>query len=122
MSVKDRLKKYVTSQGLAVSTFEKSIGVSNGYVNSISKGIGGEKLILIIEKYPNLNIEWLLVGKGEMLKDNEKKGSLKEDVGVLKGYISTQQKLIDQLEKEIKELKKARKSGYPYPHVAEPDD
>lgn len=53
---------------MTVSAFEKSIGVANGYVNSISKSIGIDKISLILEKYPNLNIEWLLTGRGEMLK------------------------------------------------------
>lgn len=53
---------------MTVSAFEKSIGVANGYVNSISKSIGIDKVSLILEKYPNINIEWLLTGRGEMLK------------------------------------------------------
>jgi len=68
MSVKNRLKDFLKSEKIAVTTFEKSIGVSNGYVNSISKSIGLDKLELIIEIYSNMNIEWLLTGKGSMLK------------------------------------------------------
>ena len=44
--------------------FEESIEVSNGYINSISKSIGLDKLETIIEKYPNLNVEWLFTGNG----------------------------------------------------------
>ena len=72
MSVKKRLKDFIKSQGLTISGFEKDINVSNGYVNSISKGIGGEVLLSILEKSPNLNIDWLLTGKGSMLKEPEK--------------------------------------------------
>ena len=67
--VKDRLKFFIKSIGLSVAEFEKSIYVSNGYVNSISKSIGIDKINLMLEKYPNLNIEWLLTGKGNMLKN-----------------------------------------------------
>ncbi|PIF44886.1 phage repressor protein C with HTH and peptisase S24 domain [Chryseobacterium sp. 52] len=69
MSVKNRIKEYIKSLNIATSTFEESIGASNGYINSISKNIGLDKLTIIIEKYSNLSIEWLLLGKGEMLKD-----------------------------------------------------
>ena len=69
MSVKKRLKEFIRSQGFTISSFEKDINVSNGYVNSISKGIGGEILLSILEKSPNLNINWLLTGEGEMLKN-----------------------------------------------------
>lgn len=69
MSVKERLKKFIESNNMTVKQFEESISASNGYVNSISKSIGIEKLEKIIEIYPNLNIEWLLAGKGTHLKN-----------------------------------------------------
>ncbi len=68
MTTKDRVKAYCKAIGMPVKIFEQTIGVSNGYVNSISKGLGSDKLIPIIEKFPNLSIEWLLTGRGEMLK------------------------------------------------------
>lgn len=71
MAVKERIKVYVKSQGMTISDFEKSILASNGYVNSISKSIGVDKLELILEKYPNLSFEWLLTGKGEMFNRPE---------------------------------------------------
>lgn len=70
MSVKDRIKLFIKYLEISVSTFEKSLGFSNGYVNSISKGIGKDKLNLILEKYSILNAEWLILGSGEMLKTN----------------------------------------------------
>ncbi|MDY3853099.1 MAG: LexA family transcriptional regulator [Prevotella sp.] len=68
MTVKDRLKIYCKEQNTTISAFEESIGVSNGYVNSISKSIGIDKIDAIIENYSNINIEWLLTGRGDMLK------------------------------------------------------
>lgn len=68
MSVKDRLKQYIKKEGISISDFEKSISAANGYVNSISKSIGIDKLNETLEKYPKLNIEWLLTGKGYMYK------------------------------------------------------
>lgn len=68
MNVKDRIKKFIDHEGLSISAFEKTIEVSNGYVNSISKNIGIDKLNVIVEKYPQLSLEWLITGKGEMLK------------------------------------------------------
>ncbi|MDP9954752.1 transcriptional regulator with XRE-family HTH domain [Epilithonimonas hungarica] len=64
MSIKERLKFYIKSKkGLTNHAFEKSIGVSNGYINSISKGIGGIYLERIREKYKDLDINWLLTGE-----------------------------------------------------------
>lgn len=69
MSVKERIKKFIQTQGITVIEFERTVSASNGYVNSIHKSIGIDKLNNIIEKYPILNIEWLLTGNGSMLKD-----------------------------------------------------
>lgn len=71
MSVKIRLKEVIKHHGLTVKSFEKSIDVSNGYVNSITKNIGFDKLILLIDKFPNLNIKWLISGKGEMFLESK---------------------------------------------------
>lgn len=68
MNTKERLKMYCKENKISVATFEKSICVSNGYVNSISKGIGQDKQMAILEKYPNLSLEWLLTGNGTMLR------------------------------------------------------
>ena len=68
MSINKRTKTFVKSQEITMKAFEKSINASNGYINNITRSIGLEKIDLIVEKYPLLNIEWLLTGKGDMLK------------------------------------------------------
>lgn len=68
MTTKERLKIFIKTLKIPVSRFEKQLNVSNGYVNSIQNSIQPDKLSLILDFYPNLNIEWLLLGKGEMLK------------------------------------------------------
>jgi len=80
MSVKDRLKEYLKSESIATIAFESSIEVANGYVNSISKSIGLDKLNLIIEKYPKLNIIWLLTGNGSMLEIDSNKNETNEQL------------------------------------------
>lgn len=67
-TVKERIVSFLKEKGLSQSAFEKSTGLSNGYVNNISKGIGAEKLQRIIEMYPELSQTWLLTGEGEMLR------------------------------------------------------
>jgi len=69
MSVKERLKVFIKSENLSISAFENSISVSNGYVNSMRKAIGNDKLNKILEQYSKLNTEWLLTGSGSMLRD-----------------------------------------------------
>lgn len=70
-TVKERLVRFIKSKHLSVKAFENSIGVSNAYVSSIRKGISSDKVALIKKVYPELNIDWLLYGEGEMLKKQE---------------------------------------------------
>lgn len=50
--------------------FQERISVSNSYIQNISEGIGGEVLNRISKEFPDLNIDWLLTGKGKMLNLN----------------------------------------------------
>lgn len=65
--IKERLVEYIEFKGITKSYFEKSIKMGNGYISNV-KSIGSDKLEDIINKYSDLNIEWLITGQGEMLK------------------------------------------------------
>lgn len=71
MSVKKRLTDFVKSKGLTVQKFEALCRLSNGYVSSIRKGIGTNKLEIILKEFPDLNRDWLLYGEGDMLKSED---------------------------------------------------
>jgi transcriptional regulator with XRE-family HTH domain len=64
-----RLKEYIDKKGISIAAFEKSIGMSNAsFGKSLKSGgtIGVDKLEKILIIYPDINIEWLLKGRGEM--------------------------------------------------------
>lgn len=66
MGAKERIKEFCKASGLKISAFEKRIGATNGYVNSISKWVGPEYEKAILENFPNLNLEWAKTGEGSM--------------------------------------------------------
>ncbi len=69
----ERLKQYIDYKGIAISTFEKSIGMSNASFGKSLKNHGtirANKLETILSVYTDLNPIWLLTGQGQMLKDN----------------------------------------------------
>ncbi len=53
---------------ISKTEFGRRIGVSSAYVSSIRKSIDIDKVRLIEEAYPDLNIDWLLYGEGNMIK------------------------------------------------------
>jgi hypothetical protein len=67
-NIKQRLITFLKHLGIGQGKFEKNTGIGNGTVNNIKDGISSPKLAKILERYPELNIEWLLTGEGEMLK------------------------------------------------------
>ena len=67
--VKQRLVMFIKSKHMKQYQFEQTIGVSSGYITSIRKSIGADKLFRIQETYPELNINWLLYGEGDMLNE-----------------------------------------------------
>lgn len=53
---------------MSVRAFESSCGFNNAWVSDIMSRIDIGKVQKISELYPDLNIDWLFTGNGEMLK------------------------------------------------------
>ena len=66
-TVKERLRYFLRVSNITHEEFGKNIGVSTAYVSSMRKGIQPDKLARIQQAYPDLNIEWLVTGRGNML-------------------------------------------------------
>lgn len=66
-NVKERMYLIAKLKGLPISSFERLAGLSNGYVSAMKGTFGVEKLENILRAFPDLNREWLLYGRGEML-------------------------------------------------------
>ena len=74
MGTISRIKEYIDFKGVTNKKFEESVGFSNGaFASQLKKNrtIGVDKLENILFTYPDINTEWLLTGKGEMLKTKE---------------------------------------------------
>ena len=78
MGVKKRISEYCAYKHISVRKFEKDSGLVYGYVAAIRKGIGVEKLDGILNAFPDINREWLLYGKGEMLKSEINSNPIEE--------------------------------------------
>lgn len=112
MSIKERLIEFTKSKNIPTARFERTCGMSNGYINSIKKSPGVEKLDNILRAYPTLNKDWLITGNGSMtntntLKNEQLETTYKKD-NPKSPEIATLEKTIFELKKEIETLKKER--------------
>jgi hypothetical protein len=70
----ERIKEYIDFKKIAISAFERSVGMSNAsFGKSLKNGgaIGTDKLENILIVYTDINPIWLLTGEGSMLRDNK---------------------------------------------------
>ncbi|MBR4801479.1 MAG: hypothetical protein IK041_01575 [Bacteroidales bacterium] len=70
----NRIKQYIDFKGYSVAEFERIANLSNGYLSkqiSRNSDIGETYYGKILEKCPDISIEWLVLGKGEMLRNND---------------------------------------------------
>ncbi|WP_026763334.1 hypothetical protein [Sediminibacterium salmoneum] len=71
MRLLDRLYQYLEHQNISAYAFEHACDLSNGYLGKQKRGkgtMGSEVLLKIQACFPELNIHWLLTGKGRMLR------------------------------------------------------
>lgn len=77
----ERFFLFLESKGLKHTPLEKELGLSNGYLGKMKArkaSIGSNVVEKIISFFPDLDINWLLTGNGEMLKGNNTVVSIKE--------------------------------------------
>lgn len=67
LTLQDRLKQFITSLDLSVLAFENKCGMAQGTVSKMTDKSRQRTLEKIRRSYPQLNMDWLLTGQGEML-------------------------------------------------------
>ena len=72
--MKDRIKQLMESQHMNQLLFSQYIGISSASLSSIFNGRTNPSLKTvdaIRKRFPNLNIDWLMFGEGQMFLDGE---------------------------------------------------
>ena len=99
--LKDRLDLIIKELGLSGRQFEKECCLPSGSYSSISDGVGANKLKQIFIKYPQISLDWVIMGTGQMFKNNdapsEKNDKNSERIDKLLDIVASQQKTIELL-------------------------
>lgn len=77
----DRIFSIIKALGMSARQFDISIGASNGYTLRMKKNnasVGSDILERIVEKYPFVNINWIVTGRGTMFGMTEEDRPVKE--------------------------------------------
>lgn len=70
MTTKEKIKYYIDSKGISKNKFYTITGLSTSFLDS-GNTIGVDKAKIIIEKFPDLSLEWLVLDRGPMLANNK---------------------------------------------------
>lgn len=68
--IKQRIVQYLTKTGISAYEFYKKSGVTRG-VLSQNNGITEDNIARFLVYAPDISLEWLLTGKGSMIKENK---------------------------------------------------
>lgn len=66
--IKQNILLYLTEKGVTPYEFYRASGVTRGVLQQ-NNGISEDNIARFLAYAPDVNIEWLITGKGEMLKD-----------------------------------------------------
>ena len=64
-----RIIELISELKLSARQFDISIGTANGYILRMQKNnasVGSDVIERIIKEYPQVNLVWLITGKGDM--------------------------------------------------------
>ncbi len=77
-----RLQQFLGAENISQSQFADELGVARASVSHIIAGRnkpGFDFLTSLMARYPRLNMEWLLAGKGKMYKETDTSAPLLEE-------------------------------------------
>ncbi len=68
--IKQKILLYLSKKGISAYEFYKSSGVTRGILTQ-NNGINEDNIARFLAYAPDVNVEWLLTGRGEILKTKE---------------------------------------------------
>ena len=106
--IKQNILKYLDFIGLTPYKFYQQTGITRGVLTQ-NNGMSEENTTRFLDYYRDVSPEWLLTGKGEMLKDREEVQNVvnepEENYGIdYKELYLREKEIVDILKKQIRGL------------------
>ena len=103
---KRRILQFIEYKGIGITNFLKKTGIKRGFLDTdkLESSVSDMFLAKIIAVFPELNIEWLLTGEGEMLREE---GIVQQALNNVSSTITQNQTI--NIPKDYEELKKENK-------------
>lgn len=115
-AIKSRLLEFIAEKKLSTRRFEIECGLSNASVQNIRRNLGVDKLLKIAGRFPELNFDWLILGRGEMLRQentsvqygdtiNDNHGNINTRATVVQHPQNASSGQLEDLQQRVEELK-----------------
>ena len=107
MGIIERIKQFAEYKEVSMRRFCEIAGIASGGFTKV-KSVGSENLLKIFNAFPDVNLTWLITGKGEMLDNNAQTADNKFAMELIEkkdAEIKSLYRKIWEQEKEIEELK-----------------
>ena len=111
--MKDRLKQIIDYYNITTNNFSQKIGVSEGAIRKAitqNTTLRSDTLDKISQNFADINIDWLVTGRGEMLRNTTTANNQDNDdkvsrlITILQDTLAEKDKQIDQLLKIINRI------------------
>ncbi|MEW6772941.1 MAG: hypothetical protein AB1304_02960 [Bacteroidota bacterium] len=114
MKFNKRLLEYIKTKGYSKMDFYRKCGLSNGFLDKTDNPTL-ENILKIIKNFPDLNLEWLITGKGEMIKkvsaEAEQIKEIQEKLKLYEDLISSLKETNELLKKQLAECERNQKNS-----------
>lgn len=98
MSITERFNLLIKSLNFNPTSFSKEVGLSQTSIRNVVDGTNqpsAKILVPLLERFPNVNINWLLIGQGDMWL---------VETGTIEERLEAKNKIIKLLEQSVNNL------------------
>nr|DAP61904.1 MAG TPA: HTH-type transcriptional regulator [Caudoviricetes sp.] len=102
--MKERVLQFIEYTGLNKASFEKMVGLSNGAVDKMGANTRHSTVDKISKTFPEINRDWLMTGKGNMLNEGASNNGVVEISAEAWNVIKKQADSLASKDRQVEEL------------------